>query len=392
MNRLKRTFLTSALALASVVFALAIAEVCLRLLDRPPPVRTGWLNTHLAVEQNEMGYRGQPIEFTDDDFVVLLVGDSQVEAKACSYHWMPERRLEHHLSLAIGRSVRVFSVGASGYGQDQEYLALRRYLRRFRADHVVAWLTLNNDVKDNTWPTFMPIDGRPKPTFWLDAGRLAGPNHTMREVVSPRLRLRALLELALGTSPDADWARRYLPAAYEPLSERDLEAGETVRNEWEELAAQGLLLPEGLAIEKNDRALRLAPASPRTLYGIDLTRELLLAMRSAAGEAGAGFTLMAVDKGDKTSEMDGVYRVGERLYQASSEQFWNNIDRLTESLDLELIPITEPLWQAGRYDHHLNEHATDGVMAELAQRMAPSLPISDAEADPTRSVGTEGTP
>jgi hypothetical protein len=287
---------------------------------------------------------------------------------------MPERRLEHYLRELSGLPVRVFSVGASGYGQDQELLALRRYLRRFRADRVVAWLTLNNDVKDNTWPTFSTIDGRPKPTFWLEQGRLAGPDHMTAELVGSPIRLVALIDLARRRSPDAEWAARHLPPPYEPLSESAVaRSGETVRDDWQTLADQGLMSAYSLAIEKNDRALRLAPASERTRYGIALTRELLRAMREVSESAGARFTLFAVDKGDKGEEMDGIYRLGGSYYRASSEQFWENVGEITDGFDYHLLPIIEPLWQAGKLDHHLNEHATDDVMRELAARLAPGL-------------------
>jgi hypothetical protein len=308
---------------------------------------------------------------------------------------MPERRLEHHLRERSGRPVRAFSVGASGYGQDQELLALRRYLRRYRADHVVVWLTLNNDVKDNTWPTFGAIDGRPKPTFWLEEGepgpssgrRLAGPDHPMGGRVGPPIRLAALLELAVGGSPDAEWADRRLPPPYRPLSESEAAAGgDPIRDDWQELVDQGLMLPRTLAMETNDRALRLAPVSERSRYGIELTRELLLTMRGLAAERGAGFTLMAVDTGDKDGEIDGVYRVDGALYRASSEQFWRNVDAIAAGFDYHLLPITEPLWQAGRLDHHLNEHATDEVMRALAERL-----IADGRlADSTRRLHAAG--
>jgi hypothetical protein len=195
----------------------------------------------------------------------------------------------------------------------------------------------------------------------------------------------ALLDLARRRSPDAEWAARHLPPPYQPLSESAVAAsGETVRDDWQTLADQGLMSARSLEIEKNDRALRLAPASERTRYGVELTRELLRAMRQEAEGAGARFTVFAVDKGDKGEEIDGIYRLGGRYYRASSAQFWDNVGAITSGLDHHLLPVTEPLWQAGKLDHHLNEHATDDVMRELAARLAPSLAAEPANAAPER--------
>src|SRR5690348_8142053 len=129
----------------SACFALAVGEATARLLGVPRAPVSGWRAVDVsAAETNQLGYRGQPVEYADSDFVVVLVGDSQVEAKACAFEWMPERRLQLYLNAA-GRPVKVFSVGASGYGQDQELLALREYFGRHRADLVVLWETPLND-------------------------------------------------------------------------------------------------------------------------------------------------------------------------------------------------------------------------------------------------------
>src|SRR6266404_9207459 len=117
------------LIVASVFFALSVSEGVLRLFRNPKPSLSGWKTIDFdSLQINQLGFRGQPIEYSDADFVIVMVGDSQVEARACSYEWMPERRLEFYLN-SLGRRVRVFTVGASAYGQDQELLSLREYYR-----------------------------------------------------------------------------------------------------------------------------------------------------------------------------------------------------------------------------------------------------------------------
>jgi len=165
---MKAIYRTIAL-IVSVSIALLIAEAMLRLVDKPKPIISGWktsdINPELSeLERNQLGFRGQQIEYADNDFVVVLLGDSQVEAMACGYEWMPERRLQNYLNSS-GRKVRVFTVGASGYGQDQELLALREYYQKFRANLVILWETPINDLWNNQFPT--TTDGHAKPTFWL---------------------------------------------------------------------------------------------------------------------------------------------------------------------------------------------------------------------------------
>jgi hypothetical protein len=79
---------------ASVCVTLILVEVALRIAGYPKPTISGWktLESYKS-ERHQLGFRGQPIEYQDDDFVIVLVGDSQVEAKACAFGWMPERQV-----------------------------------------------------------------------------------------------------------------------------------------------------------------------------------------------------------------------------------------------------------------------------------------------------------
>jgi hypothetical protein len=124
-------------------------------------------------EANQFGFRGRKIEYSDEDYVVLLVGDSQVEAAASYFEELPETILERYLKTITQKNVRVFSIGASGWSQDQQLLALREYFQRFRANLVVLWHTPINDFWENAFPDRSPQDtqdgaGHLKPVFFLD--------------------------------------------------------------------------------------------------------------------------------------------------------------------------------------------------------------------------------
>ena len=363
-------------ALAAVFVSLAVAvvaaEVGLRVLGRPLPVRVGWRSfrtPYPALETNQLGFRGQRIDYDARDYVVVLLGDSQVQAKSSAFEWMPERRLQHYLRELTGKPVVVLSVGTAAWGQDQQLLALREYFANYRADRVVAWLTTTNDVKDNTWPTSIPLDGKLKSTFWLEDGQLRGPNHPPGVLTRSRSRLLAMFQSLVSGSRDRSWAQRYLPGPYQPLQEHDGPA----RSEWQQLRDRGLLNPQSFRLGKSDRAMLLTPRSARMHYGIVLTNLLLHSIAGEAASHDAEFTLFGVDKGDRTAEIDGVYEFEGNYYRVSAEQYNQNVRDVTEGLEFELIPVREPLWQVGPLDHHLNEHANDGVMRLLAKRLAKQL-------------------
>ena len=140
MTRAARLF--TVLVLLPIALALLGAELYFRLKD-PAKMRSGWTTNHelFGVHKwkkyayvNALGYRGQSIVTEKDDLVVLLVGDSQVECIACADNRMPEDFLQNFLVLG-GSRAKVFSLGAAGFGPDQELLALRSYFKMgFRAD------------------------------------------------------------------------------------------------------------------------------------------------------------------------------------------------------------------------------------------------------------------
>jgi hypothetical protein len=358
-----------ALIAVSVCFALAVGEAAARLLGVPRAPVSGWRAVDgSAAETNQLGYRGQPVDYADDDFVVVLVGDSQVEAKACAYEWMPERRLQFYLNAA-GRKVKVFSVGASGYGQDQELLALREYFGKFRADLVVLWETPLNDIWNNVFPTSWPANGTSKPTFWLDHGRLVGPSEGIGEPIAetPRLKLTLMLRKNfVHWSRDEIWESRY-PPAYQPLAASDGPA-EGDWQTWCDTNGRGMR-DENLATEKTHLAMFLTPRSPRMQYGLDLTRALMREMEGLATSRGARFIAFAVDnpESEEGRHGEGVHALNGKFYRSSIAQYRENLSYWNEGFDFRLVPVTLQPSKVGPENPHLNEHATDQVMKDLAE-------------------------
>ncbi|MCA9458831.1 MAG: hypothetical protein KC587_19370, partial [Nitrospira sp.] len=127
---------------------------------------------------NQLNVRGQRIEYSTDDFVILLIGDSQVEAATNAPSLMPEKILQNYLNAGLKKSnVKVFSLAASGWGQDQQLLALEKYYKNYRANLILVWTTPKNDFWENAFPdrSLTKVAGHLKPTFYLKNQKLEGP-------------------------------------------------------------------------------------------------------------------------------------------------------------------------------------------------------------------------
>lgn len=352
----------AALALGSAL-ALGASELLLQLAGRPSPRQVGWRASRTDVT-NQLGYRGRPFE-RGEGRVVLLLGDSQVEATAHPPEAMPERLLERCLRERLGDPrLRVHSLGAGGYGQDQQLLALERYLAAgWRADVVALWLTPYNDVWNNLFPTHHPIDGAPKPTFWLESGRLRGPNEP-DQVPGPRSRLLAAWRRAsVQRNPDAAWASR-LPPAYEPRATHEGPVELEWQRAWDAEEAGGRFRGEDVAAEKTSLALGFTPRSPRMAYALELTRALLHAIRARVEAAGGRLVVFHTDPipGPETV----THRFQDRYWDTSGTQVRASLDELLHGLDAAHVLITVEDWKVGPEDAHLNGPANEQVMRDLA--------------------------
>ena len=341
-------------------------EVLLGLLDRARPIVSGWRapqGTAFRFQYNQLGFRGVPINYSTSDFVVLLIGDSQVQADACSYYWLPERRLDHHLSST--RPVRVFSLAADGWGQDQQLLALREYFQMFRADLVIVWQTPGNDLWNNTFPTADRL--QLKPTYWLENGALRGPTSHIGEEISSRSRLFTFYQRNL-VSWDRQW-ERYLPPPYVPIHDY---VG-PVKTTWQSLKDQklGNVTWDDMATEKSHQTIYLTPRSPRTDYSVDLTHRLLEEMSKETRAHGGSFMTFWVNTPDSEVDIgeneEAVFVLDGRYYRVSDRQRRATIAETNAGLESYMLRAPTRDWRASPTDGHLNEHAVDEVMNELAE-------------------------
>ena len=351
------------LSIASTVFSILVCALILQVFYQPIPIISGWRSSAPKVEQNQLGFRGQSITYSDTDFVIVLLGDSQVEARSSAYGWMPERRLQFYLN-SLGKRVKVFTLGVGGYGTDQELLALREYYQQYRADLVVLWETAN-DVWNNVFPTYFPVNGTPKPTFWLEHSTLHGPSEKIGQDINPSITLFALLRRYCHADRDGKW-EKYLPQPFSPMFTHD----GPVSQEWEQQSALGLW-PDNLSPEKGTFALYLTPRSERMQYGLDLTRRLLHEIETLVSSNNGKFVIFSAEEPqlETTSSAEVVQILKGKYYRTSHDQYKKNISYINEVFDYYTIPITIEDWQVGPTDDHLNEHANDQVMRDLASKL-----------------------
>jgi hypothetical protein len=355
------------LVLATALGTTALIVLLLQIFYQPETLRVGWRSNVNDLEKNALGFRGHPISYGPDDFVIVLLGDSYVQANACAYDWMPERRLEEHLR-GSGRAVKVVTLGANAYGQDQQLFALEEYLQRHRADLVLLWFYPRNDVWNNVFPSSHAE--RPKPTFWIEGDSLGGPSERWEEPIwTPRVKALGLCQrLLLPSRRDPHWEQR-LPPAYTPL-----EGYTGPVNRWmTDKHKQGLLGFENLATEKSHFSLELVPRSARTEYGIQLTRLLLSRIEALATSHGAGFAIFAEHENGHPlwPSEEGVYVFRGHHYRFSPKQFNSSVLDMTDGF--EFINLPTPIQHAyvSPTDPHLNEHAVDAFMASLAKEITP---------------------
>jgi len=366
------------LLLGSIVLSILIGTFFLQLFYNPPPITSGWRSSESPLELNQLGYRGRQIAYSNNDYVILLVGDSQVEAAvSCAFDYMPESRLEYYLnSKRKKKNVKVFSLGTAGYGQDQQLLALREYYTKYRADLVLLWLTPENDVWNNIFPTHWPTNSNPKPTFWLENGQLKGPTELIGEKLPyPTIKIFSLFRKF---NPwiykrDTMWEKR-LPPPYAPLTRYE----GTVNYEWQKLwnARLGTMRGENLSIEKSHFAIRLTPRSKRMAYGLELTRRLLQEIEHLVLTNNGKFIIFIVVPPSKRISYleDGVYVLNGRLYQISERQYQENINYMLAGFEALKVKINLKNWQVGLFDRHLNEHAVDEAMMNLANILEQRIP------------------
>ncbi len=372
-TRLREAAFRLVSVLVGTLIPLIALEAALRLAGWPRAPVIGWQWRGSPVKANEFGFRGHrstgPTSAT-----VLLLGDSTVEVGR--FDEMAEVHLATALRQLTKDEIRVVSVAAAGWGQDQELLALKRYLPKIEPRVVALWFTPSNDLWNNTFPTHNPKRGWPRPTFWLEHNELRGPNAAWLESQDrERFYVMRLVDRARGLAPyvtDEEWESR-LPPAYQAscLDAPDCQTAPSLR---EVVARQQNVDPndvlyfggENFASEKTHFSIALCPRSPRLEYAANLARALLAEIAKVCKEHGAELVVFYHDRAfPEIADTPAQFKVPGgcvTLSGASARTFIDEVLRPSPALMIRGVPEGATI---SRRDGHLNG-ARDGRAGALA--------------------------
>jgi hypothetical protein len=281
---------------------------------------------------------------------------------------MPERRLEHFLKKYIS-NVKVFTIADMGYGQDQQYLALKKYFETYRADLVLLMFTARNDVDNN----FFPTSGRNntvKPNYWLENGNLSGPTEGWLEPVGPRLKLALLwksyIGKTIGESRMEMWKQNILPLPYQPLTHYEGEVDYSWQEQWEQYPETAY---KGIEYERVGESVKWTPRSEMREYGIQLTRKLFSEIKELVELNNGHFVIFKEERPWEltVSESEKAYFLNGNYYVTSIKQYQENMRDVFDGFDHYRIPLKIDNYKVKSEDFHLSQQAVDRVFEELSE-------------------------
>ncbi len=380
--------------LLALCVVLVLAEGILQVADYPRALKVGWrwdqspYRNQNDPRVNQLGLRGSPIEYSENDFVVVLLGDSQVEAGTQPAEKLPETLLRQALQDKSGHNnVKVFSIASAGWGNDQQLVWLKKYFENHRADLVVNWLTPVNDYWENTFiDRSVAIEaGRLKPTYRIDTF------NTLESVLPVSLdwKLMNLVVLAAGRALRGDkytleeyyanaWQKKLPSTSAMQSAKADCPSNEIAQKTLIESYVRGsrsytLLTDEDVPHGRSHFSPFLKHSSPRDDYAIQVTHRLIEELASTARKHGAQFFMYHTYRHD----LDGAFREIKCVRTPDGRHFpfdgsdWLRFLKaspLAPQLLTSNISSTHAL-TVGPNDWHFNEEGNRKAMSELATRI-----------------------
>ena len=328
----------------------------------------GWNGTSSALidSLNQLGFRGKTFQPRKNKStkIILFVGDSHVESNSLPFYYMMENLVQQKLQQKDSvHQYQCYTIGAGGFGQDQEFLALKEYFKKYEADNVIMWLTPENDIWNNIFPTHWPVNANPKPTYWIENNKLKGPNFEwLEEYPSPGKPVWKQPTSAL-TKLDTKWESK-LPAPYKAVPKAKFK-GSIVKT-------PAIGANEAIEIEKSHYAVFLEPQSDLMKYGIQLTRFLLDSMLQIVTSHNADFNIFAALNDEVSSMPDTSFSVEAKglVYKLNKNAFFKNLDQITTGFNFHLFQLSTRWKQISRQDnHHFNHEAQQEIADKIVDEI-----------------------
>lgn len=301
---------------------------------------------------------------------VVVLGDSYAEALQVPLEDSFPKVLERELQTRAGPTPRieVINLGVSGFGTDQELLALRHYGRQYEPDLVVLAFLTGNDVRNNYYKLEEAANGAPvqKPYFLLDrSGRLV--------MKTPAPQRQSALA--------APWWKRVGRKfyAYNWLGERynrfrmqleqvralrvkeDVSRAGSAGGKAGELQAPSLRAAAGAI----DNGVYLTNYPPEWEYAWRITEALIVEVSREAARAGAGFLLVSL-----TDPMQLTPNEGTLLNTEKPVRLLADITRRHGIQYLPLLPIFKNQMEKKGYALTDLHFSCDGHWTALGHRLA----------------------
>jgi hypothetical protein len=382
--------------LISTLLSLLIIEAVLRIYNFPVSPSTGWRWEASPYKSeanrndnkvNQLGIRGRPIAYGEADTVVLLVGDSYVEAGAQPFEDMPEQILEKAFASRGFGKVKVFSIAAAGWGQDQEIFWLQRYFQSFRADLVINFFTPVNDYWENTFVdrSVDPHAGPLKPTYRLQSdGSLSlvkNPVSSLKTWELLRFGVAKALRGKATTLNDLyadEWDAQLPPGDLTPTSAAECPTTEVDQTGIMKASRNGVkeitvVTPERVSEGRTHFSPFITPLSPRETYEINLTHALMGVMRDIAVAHKAEFRIL-YPRGSEIDRAVGrirCVRSGDKFYRTDMRDMLQFV--LSSAIKGAVIPVTTSDFRRTNLvedDWHLDRLGNEETSLRLVDALA----------------------
>jgi hypothetical protein len=343
----RRYLFIAALVAASLALALALAlaEIMLRIVGPPHEIAVGWGVSEKDLESVRETYRAQLAAGPGRRHLrVLLLGDSQVTNTGTSPKVLPAKILEEELRKALAGcgpthhdadpDVQVFTVGQSGWGQDQELLALSALIATVRPHLVLHWFT---------------------------------PETRLRQLAGAGIDFTS--HFPLPYDPDGRWDRTYLPPTRMARAfGADDKSADLIRInpyfEW-----------DPIDLEKSHLVIAMNPESPRIDYMVRLTASLIREIHMTARRSNAAYAAFYYSAEKTNLPMyppDGTYRARGYEFVVSHAGMRERLAEIFDGVRAYEIALADNDWRLPHNDPHLNSLANRHVLQSLSRQLVES--------------------
>ena len=394
------------LCIISILLTLVALEGVLRLINYPKPPQYGWHEIVPSTSHSEP--RGTKIR-------ILLLGDSNAtvgspgkllaealnskanqisnDDKVCGT--LPILRENHPIGPET--LFEVDTLGAGGWGQDQELLYVEPLVKNQKYDLILLWFTPENDLWNNAFPTdrggvppTFTANRVAKPTFVLDKNgqlkqvpkkdilyRLLYSNYKLYTLLLRAVNRVAELLGYTGFMADADqywyenFISKYKAPGLEELQDANLNQSlirrEFTPDEFEKINPYSIR--DSITYDKFHFVIAADPSSNAIKYMVDLTRALVVEIELTATRSGSDFATFWYDA-SKTLQplypMDGIYNINGIDVKIVSSAMLKRLNEIFTGINHASIVLKTPEWRQPENDPHLTMNANINLMQLIA--------------------------